>query len=80
MKNILIWGGVVILIIIGAVYWFVVRSAGPAAGPAATQSQSLGATLYDSAAATPNPTEKMQETNPFSAPTNPVKDAYQNPF
>ena len=79
MKNIFIWIGVGILIIIGAVYWFMVRNAGPAARPATTQPQSLGATLYDNAS-TASSTTNIPTTNPFSAPTNPVKNAYQNPF
>ena len=77
---------VAVVLLAGAVYWLmahpnarpVLQPAG-LAGSAAEQSESLGATLYNGAAVA-NPTTNMQETNPFSAPTNPVKSAYQNPF
>ncbi len=74
---------VAIVLLAGAVYWLMAHPR-PAvvspglAGSATDQAEGLGATLYGGAAA--SPTTNTQDTNPFSAPTNPVKNAYQNPF
>ncbi len=37
----------------------------------------VGADIYDKAS---SPTNSIPQTNPFNTSTNPISDAYQNPF
>lgn len=49
------------------------------AQPSQNAPASMGATIYDKVKVE-NPAGNMPNTNPFSAPTNPFKDSYKNPF
>ena len=84
MKNKVIW--VAILIIVAALvgYWWWNKNHSPVGTVNDTTAtvpagNSLGGSIYQNVVA-PNPAASLPNTNPFSAPTNPVKDSYKNPF
>lgn len=67
----------VLILIGGGVYFFITNSKIPNVAKK-TQAPSLGEQIYTQ---TKNPLdEKLPETNPFAAETNPAKKAYPNPF
>lgn len=85
IKNILIGVVVLVLIVLGILFWRRQKNALPAPESVAEKPAELGAQIFDQAQ---NPTKDKfpeanpfgAETNPFSAYTNPFKDAYKNPF
>jgi len=71
----------VIALAAGVAVFMVWRLAAPPeqAPVVAPADEGLGSSLYEKSASN-NPAEKVPETNPFSAPTNPIKAAKTNPF
>ncbi|TRZ64172.1 MAG: hypothetical protein D4Q79_02160 [Spirochaetia bacterium] len=71
--------GVVIVALLAVAGYFVWKSYFPKpAAPTQEAPQSLGAQIYENIQ---NPIEnKVPETNPFKAETNPFTNAYKNPF
>ncbi|MDP3948853.1 MAG: hypothetical protein Q8Q17_02800 [bacterium] len=73
-KNIVLLAIVIIIVALAA--WYIVGK--KAAPTSSTAGQGLGADIYEQAV--PNAAEKLPETNPFKAESNPFKAVQTNPF
>jgi len=67
-----------LILVIGVVYFLMINGYIPNPLSKKSISSNLGEQIYEQVQ---NPLEeKLPETNPFSAETNPAKKAYPNPF
>lgn len=74
--NIIIIVVIIVLLIIGG--YFVYKKYWPTPSePVREETVSLGGQIYEQVQ---NPAEKIPETNPYSAKTNPFEEAKINPF
>lgn len=69
--------GVVLIIVVGLVVWFI-TDGNKSADNSSTIGTGLGADIYGQVA--PNPAENIPDTNPFDKETNPFKAVETNPF
>jgi hypothetical protein len=79
-KKQVVWGAVLVIAIVAG-WWFMKgRNREPVRTEETASSAEAGMGAEVFGQVSQNPAEKMPETNPFVADTNPYSGAYKNPF